>query len=739
MADVSLRYLLYGEDKTASKAVKKVGEDAESTASKLSGAIGRMGSVVGGEVGDLLDRAAQGMSALDGRGDRLGKRLVMVGSVAAGAGLAMQQMAAGDVEAQNRLEAAINATGKSVDDYADSVDSLVSAQVKWGNTDGDVKNALTKLVDAYRDPTKALERMQLATDLAAAKTISLGEAASLVGRAHNGSARVFREFGVEVEKNADGTGNYEKALDELAAQLSGRAAASQDSFAGKVREGKAWLDNAASALAETYGPAVTAAGSAVTALGVVLDIVKARSGASAAATTTEAAATAGSTASRVAHAVASRAAAAAAWTFNAAVSATPIGILLAAVTAISFWAKAQNDAKQAADDLAATLEKTTGAFTQASREWAAAKLLKDVDPEDFKRLSETLNVTVADIVDAAALGGDAITQLKDRIVAADPSGGWEAKPLLNAIDALARDSDRARLAQEQLRPVVAATGEASNATAGQVEKLDKAQKSAADAADELRAAQGRLRDNLLDVREAERGFADAIDSLSASIDKNGRSLDIHTEKGRNNEAALDRVRDAAVKATEASLKQGGSVEKAAAVMDAKRTSFVEQATRLLGNEKAAQQLADQLGLTRGKVDELAAAVRATPDGKAITIVAETSEAMARISAMRSALNSVAGQVAISAKLSAMDKPYGALAGGGPAYAGRMYLVGERGPELVKMGASGTVVPADQTAAALAGGAPSVRVFIGNEELTDRMRTVVDDASSAAARSLMAGV
>lgn len=43
---------------------------------------------------------------------------------------------------------------------------------------------------------------------------------------------------------------------------------------------------------------------------------------------------------------------------------------------------------------------------------------------------------------------------------------------------------------------------------------------------------------------------------------------------------------------------------------------------------------------------------------------------------------------------------GARAEGGPAIAGRYYLVGERGPELVRMRASGDVIPADRTRAML---------------------------------------
>jgi hypothetical protein len=50
---------------------------------------------------------------------------------------------------------------------------------------------------------------------------------------------------------------------------------------------------------------------------------------------------------------------------------------------------------------------------------------------------------------------------------------------------------------------------------------------------------------------------------------------------------------------------------------------------------------------------------------------------------------------------------GALAGGGSMYAGKAYLVGERGPELVMPSSAGTVIPADRTAAMLGGRGASV--------------------------------
>lgn len=326
MSDLTLRYLLFGEDKTASKTVKGVGDAAESTASRVSGAVGRMGSAIGGDMGEILGRVGDGLDAAGGKADTNAKKLGAVGGVALATGLAMQAMAAGDVEAQNKLENAIANTGKTYDDYAERVDGAVESSVRFGVTDGEVKDALTRLTDATKDPAKALDDLTMAQDLAAAKGISLADAATMIGKAHNGSAKVFKEFGIEVGKNADGTADYEGALGKLSDTLKGRAEANADSFGGKMRELRAWTDNAASSFAEQYGPAVTMAGAALTGLAAVTEIASAANVKNAASSVAAKAAQIGST-------VATGVATAAQWAWNVALNANPIGLIIIAIAA----------------------------------------------------------------------------------------------------------------------------------------------------------------------------------------------------------------------------------------------------------------------------------------------------------------------------------------------------------------------------------------------------------------------
>ena len=59
--DVTLRYLIFGEDRSASKAIQGTATKAERAASAVSRSVGKIGSAIGGPVGDLLGRVSEGI------------------------------------------------------------------------------------------------------------------------------------------------------------------------------------------------------------------------------------------------------------------------------------------------------------------------------------------------------------------------------------------------------------------------------------------------------------------------------------------------------------------------------------------------------------------------------------------------------------------------------------------------------------------------------------------------------
>lgn len=168
---------------------------------------------------------------------------------------------------------------------------------------------------------------------------------------------------------------------------------------------------------------------------------------------------------------------------------------------------------------------------------------------------------------------------------------------------------------------------------------------------------------LLDERGAHRDLEQAIDDATEARKKNGRTMDINTQKGRDNQAALDGIASAARKEADAILATTGSQAKANASIALARPRL-EAAARAFG-------------MTKAEAHKYAAEILGIP-----TVVTTT-------------LNFNAGTALLAAqraknKLAAMDRATGyahggivsARVGGGPGIGDT--LVGENGPELVHL-------------------------------------------------------
>jgi hypothetical protein len=114
--------------------------------------------------------------------------------------------------------------------------------------------------------------LSTAADLAATKHESLDTAASQLGKTYNGSSRLLKQFGVDT----DGTGTKQQKLQaELASLskiLSGQASAAANTFTGHLDSIKAKVEDQVAVFGQKYGPAITAAGIAVTALGTLVEL-----------------------------------------------------------------------------------------------------------------------------------------------------------------------------------------------------------------------------------------------------------------------------------------------------------------------------------------------------------------------------------------------------------------------------------------------------------------------------------
>lgn len=103
----------------------------------------------------------------------------------------------------------------------------------------------------------------------------------------------------------------------------------------------------------------------------------------------------------------------------------------------------------------------------------------------------------------------------------------------------------------------------------------------------------------LTAREAARGYQDALDKAAEAISKHGTSLDIGTAKGRQNQAALDAVAQAANRQADAILHAGGTEAEYAASLAGSRAELEAMAVKFgMSRDAAASYAQAVLGIPR---------------------------------------------------------------------------------------------------------------------------------------------
>jgi len=165
------------------------------------------------------------------------------------------------------------------------------------------------------------------------------------------------------------------------------------------------------------------------------------------------------------------------------------------------------------------------------------------------------------------------------------------------------------------------------------------------------------------------GLEAAFDDATESVKKNGRNLDINTEKGRNNRTALNNIASSALKVRDKMTEAGASARSVGGRMEAARNNFIHVARQMGLSATAARRLADRLGLIKSKTVVIWTKYKTTYTNAGIT--------------------HGTGDAALATKATGgVVGYYGHAAGGGPR--SNMTWVGEQGPELVDL-APGSMV------------------------------------------------
>lgn len=244
----------------------------------------------------------------------------------------------------------------------------------------------------------------------------------------------------------------------------------------------------------------------------------------------------------------------------------------------------------------------------------------DVVIDRFKRLDAAL---------ASASPEKAAAAYRD-LRKAQEEAGWSSEKLnsllpayIGKLDTAAAAAGRAELSHEELAEIASGnlpeglvmtskglmdvTQAAQSGADGQSMFADWLERSNARAKEqvnilmEARQEINSFYDGVINATRAEMSLEQSFDKATESINKNGRTLDISTEKGRNNKDALISIAEAAYKNAEAMAKNGASTEEIIAKTQRARDEFIKSARAMGASSEEANNLANELGLIPGDV------------------------------------------------------------------------------------------------------------------------------------------
>lgn len=177
-----------------------------------------------------------------------------------------------------------------------------------------------------------------------------------------------------------------------------------------------------------------------------------------------------------------------------------------------------------------------------------------------------------------------------------------------AIQLAAAEQGKGKLSAEELAAAMATipepTSDAAVATDTLTASATAFTDAAADEAAALDEAMGALEEYYgaaLSASDATIALEQSIDDATAAAEKNGATLDLNTEAGRNNQAALNDIARSALNAATAMAENGATAEEVKGSTQRARDEFIKAAQSMGATADEAETLADKYGLIPSKV------------------------------------------------------------------------------------------------------------------------------------------
>ena len=198
-------------------AFRKLGKEGERTLGQLQ----TVGNVIGGAF-DVVKKAA----------------FIAVGAftAVAGAASAAAFAAAEDEQSQRRLASQLERTTGASREQVEMVERFItSAMMATGVADTDLRNGFANLARATGDATQSQRLLNLSLDISAATGRDLEAITTGLGRAATGQIGALTRLGIPLDENAKKSKDFSAILQTLEGQFGGAAAASADTFSGRIK------------------------------------------------------------------------------------------------------------------------------------------------------------------------------------------------------------------------------------------------------------------------------------------------------------------------------------------------------------------------------------------------------------------------------------------------------------------------------------------------------------------------
>lgn len=299
----------------------------------------------------------------------------------------------------------------------------------------------------------------------------------------------------------------------------------------------------------------------------------------------------------------------------------PIGAVLAAGTvALGVFASKHLEAEQRIESFTEAIKADSGAVGENTRE----KIQNAIVEQDLASKAQAAGVSIGTVAKAIAGDTEATRALEERsnalgnelfrlqqnsgfLTDAERARAGQLPGMINATELLitgtrglsgevAQGRKNWELSTLVGGEVTKALGENTSATNSNAEANKALRTELQGVIDKQLEASGVV----LSARDAQRRYEESVDNARQALKDNGKTLDRTTEKGRANESALDAMAKAALDQAAAMHKNGASQTATRQKIEKARAEFIRTARQMGLSKKAAQELANKLGLIPGK-------------------------------------------------------------------------------------------------------------------------------------------